>query len=45
LFSHVQGKGFYGIKGEDWSYAASLPLQKFRGASTNTVWGRSKAMY
>ena len=45
LFSHIQGKGFYGIKGEDWSYAASLPLQKFRGASENTVWGDSKAMY
>jgi len=45
LFSHVQGRGFYGIKGEDWSYAASLPLQKFRGASTNTIWGDSKAMY
>jgi len=45
LFSHVQGKGFYGIKGEDWSYAASLPLQKFRGASNNTIWGDSKAMY
>ncbi len=45
LFSHVQGRGFYGIKGEDWSYAASLPLQKFRGASNNTIWGDSKAMY
>ena len=45
LFSNVQGKGLYGIKGEDWSYAAALPLQKFRGASENTVWGRSKAMY
>ena len=31
LFSHVQGSGFYGISGEDWSYAAALPLQKFRG--------------
>ena len=45
LFSHVQGRGFYGIKGEDWSYAASLPLQKFKGASETTVWGDSKAMY
>jgi hypothetical protein len=45
LFNHVQGKGFYGIKGEDWSYAAALPLQKFRGAGNNTVWGDSKAFY
>ena len=45
LFSHVQGRGFYGIKGEDWSYAASLPLQKFKGASETTVWGDSKGMY
>ena len=45
LFSHVQGRGFYGINGEDWSYAASLPLQKFKGASETTVWGDSKGMY
>ena len=45
LFSHVQGKGIYGIKGEDWSYAAALPLQRFRGASAGTVWRESKAMY
>ena len=45
LFSHVQGRGFYGIKGEDWSYAASLPLHKFKGASEGTVWGDSKGMY
>ena len=31
LFSHVQGSGLYGISGEDWSYAAALPLQKFVG--------------
>ena len=45
LFSHEQGKGLYGIKGEDWSYAASLPLQRFQGASAGTVWRQSKAMY
>ena len=45
LFSHVQGKGLYGIKGEDWSYAAALPLQKFRGASSDTVWKQSATMY
>ena len=31
LFGQVQGKGLYGISGEDWSYAAALPLQKFVG--------------
>ena len=31
LFSQVRGKGLYGIGGEDWSYAAALPLQKFVG--------------
>ena len=45
LFSHVQGKGLHGIKGEDWSYAAALPLQRFRGASAGTVWRQSKEMY
>ena len=45
LFSHVQGKGMYGIGGEDWSYAAALPLQKFRGATSNTVWKHSATMY
>jgi len=45
LFSHVQGAGFYGIGGNDWSYAASLPLHKFKGAGTGTVWGDSKKFY
>ena len=45
LFSHVQGKGLHGIKGEDWSYAAALPLQRFKGASAGTVWRQSKEMY
>ena len=45
LFSHVQGKGLYGISGEDWSYAAALPLQKFRGATSDTVWKQSATMY
>ena len=45
LFSHVQGKGLYGIKGEDCSYAAALPLQKFRGATSDTVWKQSATMY
>ena len=45
LFNHVQGAGFYGIGGNDWSYAASLPLQKFKGAGTGTVWGDSKKFY
>lgn len=45
LFSHVQGKGLYGIGGEDWSYAAALPLQRFKGASAGTVWKQSAQMY
>ena len=45
LFNHVQGAGFYGIAGNDWSYAASLPLQKFKGAGTKTVWADSKQFY
>jgi len=38
LFSQVQGKGLYGISGEDWSYAAALPLQKFQKESASYVW-------
>ena len=45
LFSQVMGKGFYGISGEDWSYAAALPLQKFQKASDNTVWKWSASQY
>jgi hypothetical protein len=45
LFSHVQGSGFYGISGTDWSYAATLPLQKFKGAGTKTIWSDSKQFY
>ena len=45
LFSHVQGRGFYGIKGEDWSYAAALPLQKFQKESEKYVWSQSAQMY
>ena len=45
LFNHVQGAGFYGIGGNDWSYAASLPLQKFKGAGDKTVWSDSKQFY
>ena len=45
LFSNVMGSGFYGISGNDWSYAASLPLQKFKGAGDKTVWSDSKQFY
>ena len=38
LFSQVQGKGLYGISGEDWSYAAALPLQKFQKRTASYVW-------
>ena len=45
LFSQVQGKGLYGISGEDWSYAAALPLQKFQKESEKYVWSQSAQMY
>jgi len=45
LFSHVQGKGLYGIGGEDWSYAAAMPLHKFQKESAKYVWGQSKKFY
>ena len=45
LFSHVQGKGLYGIGGEDWSYAAALPLQKFQKESEKYVWQQSALKY
>jgi hypothetical protein len=45
LFSQVQGRGFYGISGQDWSYAAALPLQKFQKATARKVWHHSKQMY
>ena len=45
LFSQVQGKGLYGIGGEDWSYAAALPLQKFQKESEKYVWTQSALKY
>ena len=45
LFSQVQGKGLYGISGEDWSYAAALPLQKFQKESEKYVWSQSALKY
>ena len=45
LFSQVQGKGLYGIGGEDWSYAAALPLQKFQKESEKYVWSQSALKY
>ena len=45
LFSQVQGKGLYGISGEDWSYAAAMPLHKFQKESAKYVWEQSKKYY
>ena len=45
LFGQVQGKGLYGISGDDWSYAAALPLQKFQKESAKYVWNKSAQMY
>ena len=45
LFKQVQGKGLYGIGGEDWSYAAALPLHKFQKESAKYVWTQSALKY
>ena len=45
LFGQVRGSGMYGIGGEDWSYAAALPLQKFQKQSAKYVWNQSEQMY
>ena len=45
LFGQVRGTGMYGIGGEDWSYAAALPLQKFQKQSAKYVWNQSAQMY
>ena len=45
LFGQVQGKGLYGISGEDWSYAAALPLHKFQKESAKYVWSQSALKY
>ena len=45
LYSQVQGKGFYTIPADDWSYAAALPMQKFVKAQEGTVWKHSQTMY
>ena len=45
LFRQVQGRGFHGISGEDWSYAAALPLHKFQKKPASYVWKQSAQMY
>ena len=45
LYNHVQGKGFYTIPADDWTYAAALPMQKFKKASNSEVWRHSKTLY
>ena len=45
LYSQVQGKGFYSIPADDWSYAAALPMQKFVKASNSKVWKWSQTQY
>ena len=45
LYGQIQGKGLYGIGGNDWSYAAALPLQKFQKQSAKYVWTQSAQMY
>ena len=45
LYGQVQGRGLFGIGGNDWSYAAALPLQKFQKQSAKYVWTQSAQMY
>ena len=45
LYGQVRGKGFYQIPADDWSYAASLPMQKFVKASQSKVWRWSATQY
>ena len=45
LYGHVRGKGFYQIPADDWSYAAALPMQKFKKASQSKVWKWSASQY
>ena len=45
LYGQVRSKGFYGISGEDWAYAAALPIQQFEKASASTVWKWSESQY
>ena len=45
LYGQVRSKGFYGISGEDWAYAAALPIQQFEKADASTVWKWSKSQY
>ena len=45
LYGQVRGKGLHGIGGNDWSYAATLPLQKFQKESAKYVWTQSAQMY
>ena len=45
LYGQVHGRGVFGIGGNDWSYAAALPLQKFQKQSAKYVWSQSALMY
>ena len=45
LYGQVQGRGLFGIGGNDWSYAAALPLQQFQKQSAKYVWTQSAQMY
>ena len=39
LFGQVRGKGIYWIGADDWSYAAGLPLQKFKKGGASSYLG------
>ena len=45
LMGHVVKKSLYRISGEDWAYAAGLPMQLFKKESASYVWKQSASMY
>ena len=45
LMGHVVKKSLYRISGEDWAYAAGLPMQMFKKESASYVWKQSASMY
>ena len=46
LMGHVVKRSMYRIAGNDWAYAAGLPMQRFEGDLNNAeIWAQSSLMY
>ena len=45
LMGHVVKRKMYRIAGNDWAYAAGLPMQLFKKESASYVWKQSASMY